>query len=296
MKVIKPIAVTDAMILSSTATEAYAAYNAATDYALNARVTYGNSVYESIQTPNIGRQPDTSPLYWTRITPTNKNAMFDSEISTQTVQASPLTVVLAPGYVNSLALLAIGGNTVQIDITNGASGPNVYSRMVTLDAAAIADWYQYFFEPSGQFNEIALTDLPPYSDARVTVSIIGSGSVKCGQISMGTFYELGSASFGATAGILDFSRKETNQTTGVTTFVRRAYSKRMSLRLMLTTAQISRVQRTLADLRATPAMWVADDDISTYGPLAVFGFYRDFSIEVAYPQISYCSLEIEGLT
>jgi hypothetical protein len=296
MKVIKPIDITDAVILSSTATETYAAYDAATTYALGDRVTSGNSIYECIQAPSTGNTPGTAPLFWSVFSPTNRWAMFDSEISTITVQSSPLTVTLAPGYANSLALLGVDGNEVDVNITDGDGGPNVYSKTLSLDTSVVTDWYMYFFEPAGQLSELVLTDLPPYNNARVTISIRGATTVRCGQISVGTFYFLGLAEYGATAGIIDFSRKETNATTGVTTFTKRNFSKRMSVRIIVDNAQISRVIRTLSDLRATPAMWVGVDDVAIYAPLAVFGFYRDFSIDVAYPTQSYCSLEIEGLT
>jgi hypothetical protein len=105
---------------------------------------------------------------------------------------------------------------------------------------------------------------------------------------------LGDTEFGATAGITDYSRKETDDF-GVTTFVRRAFSKRMSARAMVPTAQVGKLQRALADLRATPCVWVGADDMTMYAPLVVFGFYRDFSINVAYPTRSYCSFEVEGL-
>ena len=110
----------------------------------------------------------------------------------------------------------------------------------------------------------------------------------------GTQYDLGEAAYGASLGIIDYSRKDTDEF-GVTTFVRRDFSKRLTARLMLQNTQINRVQRVLAELRAQPAIWVTSD-VDDLRPLTVFGFFRDFAIEVAYPTQSYCSLEIEGLT
>jgi hypothetical protein len=95
-------------------------------------------------------------------------------------------------------------------------------------------------------------------------------------------------------GIVDYSKKDTDAF-GVTTFTRRAYSKRMSAKMMLENAQINKVQRVLADLRATPCAWIGTD-VTGFEPLTVYGFYKDFSIDVAYATTSYCSTEIEGLT
>lgn len=294
MKVVKPVAMLDAVVISSTATETYAAYSAATTYALGNKATSGNSVYECIQAPSLNKVV-TDALWWKVASPTNRWAMFDAEISTQTVQASSISVTLAPGYINSLTLFNLEGNTLQIDVTDGPGGPNVYSETINLDR--VYDWYAYFFSTVEAAFDVALTDLPPYSNARVIVSLSTGAAtpVKIGQMSVGTFVDLGGVHPGATAGIISFSKKETNLVTGVTTLKKGKNSKRMSLRLQLDTAQMSKVQRALADLDGVACAWIGVDDVDTYGALLMWGFWRDFSIEVAYPTISYCSLEVEGL-
>jgi hypothetical protein len=295
MKVVKPTPITDTVLISSNAPEAdHAPYAAATGYAVGARCIYAHQIWESVQTPNVGHTPGTDALYWAQRGPTNRWAMFDDEISTQTALASLLTVVIKPSYANSLALFGLEGNALAVTVRDGLAGPVVYSKTISLDGTIIADWYQYFFEPSVQLAEVVLTDLPPYGNAHITVSISGNGTVKCGDLSVGTMYMLGDTQFGASAGIVDYSRKDTSAT-GVTTLNKRGYSKRMSAQAMLDTAQINKVQRVLASLRATPCAWIGTD-VAGYEPLIVFGFYRDFSIDIAYSTVSYCNLEIEGLT
>ena len=294
MKVIKPVPIADAQFVSSTAPETdHPAYAAGTNYAVGARVIYLHKIWQSVQTPNTGNTPGTNALYWAEIAPTNRWAMLDTEISTQTALASPLSVVIKPGYVNSLALFALEGTRLDVTVRDGLAGPVVYTATKSLDGTLIADWYQYFFEPSVQLGEVVLTDLPPYGDAHVTVTVSGAGTVKCGSLTAGTFYALGDAQYGASAGIIDYSRKDTSAA-GVTTLVKRKFSKRMSVQLSLDNAQMNKVQRVLADLRATPCVWIGTD-AAGYEPLTVFGFYRDFSIDVAYPTYSFCNLEIEGL-
>lgn len=294
MKVIKPTTFVEATHLVSTnAVETYAAYNAATTYAKGARVDYGTHIYESLVNSNIGNTPSTSPTFWVLVGPDNVHAMFDDQISTATVSTSPLTVVMTPGLMNSLALLGLVGNQVVVSIADGAGGPTIYSRTVNLDGSYVYDWYMYFFEPFTQIGEVVFTDIPPYLNARMTLTLSGSGTVAIGQLSFGTFYELGDAEYGATAGITDYSRKDTDEF-GATTFVERAFSKRMTARLMLDAMQMNKVQRVLSDIRAKPAVWIGAEG-EAYQPLVVYGFYRDFTIDVAYPTKSYCSLEIEGL-
>ncbi|NBS93785.1 MAG: hypothetical protein EBT27_08685, partial [Betaproteobacteria bacterium] len=81
---------------------------------------------------------------------------------------------------------------------------------------------------------------------------------------------------------------------GRTTFTRRAFSKRMSGQFMVANDRINSVQRILADLRAVPSVYIGSED-AQYAPLVVYGFYRDFSIDIAYPTTSLCRIEVEGL-
>lgn len=297
MKVVKPTLITAAMLVSTDAIEAHAAWSAATAYGVDARVilTSTQRVYQRLIAGTTATSPDADTVNWLDVGPTNQWAMFDGEISTVTSATATLSVVLKPGYVNSLPLFGLVGQTLTVTVRDGLAGPVVYGpKAIVLDGTIIADWYQYFFEPAVQLADVVLTDLVPYQDAHITITLYGTGTVECGICLIGTFYVLGDTEFGADVSIIDYSRKETDAF-GVTTFVRRAYSKRMSARMMLDTAQINKVQRVLADLRATPCAWIGADE-SGFEPLTVYGFYRDFSIDVAYPTKSYCSLEIEGLT
>lgn len=297
MKAVKAIALTSAMLISTTATETYIAWNAATPYTVNNIVLLISTqrLYQRLIAGTTATSPDLDTVNWINIGPTNKWAMFDSEISTVTNATTTLTVVLKPGYVNSLALFGLVGQTLTVTVRNGLAGPVVYGpNVINLVGTIITDWYMYFFEPAVQLAEVVRADLPPYQDAHITITLDGTGTVACGICLAGTFYSLGDTEFGANVSIIDYSRKDTDAF-GVTTFVRRAYSKRMSARMMLDTVQINKVQRVLADLRATPCAWIGTDTAG-FEPLTVYGFYRDFSIDVAYAKKSYCSLEVEGLT
>ena len=297
MKVIKPTTITDAMIVSTNAVEAYAAWAVGTTYAKDAKVDHGTHYFNSLVNSNVGNDPDTSPTFWENIGPDNKHAMFDGQISTATTKAtSPLTVTLAPGIANAVAMLGLVGSSVTVTMTDGAGGPTVYTRTVDLDGTIITDWYMYFFEPFVQLGEVVLTDLPPYSNGRITMTLTSGGSVAIGEFLVGAVYEIGETDLehGATIGIIDYSRKDTDPDTGVVTFVPRAYSKRMSGQFLLSNGAIGGVQQILASIRATPSVYIGSEG-ADYSALIVYGFYRDFSIDIAYPTHSWCRIEVEGL-
>jgi hypothetical protein len=298
MKVIKPITVTDAMILASNATETYSAWSSGTTYSKDQKVDYGSHYYNSLVNSNLNNIPDVvGSTYWEQIGPDNKHAMFDGQVSTETTKAtSPLTVTIETGIVNSVAMVGLTGSSVTITVRDNGASPPVYTRTVGLDGTIITDWYMYFFEPFVQLGEVVLTDLPPYLNAEVTMSLTGGGAVAIGELIFGTVYTLGDDALeqGASVGIIDYSRKDTDVDTGVTTFTRRAFSKRMSGQFLVNNTSINGVQRILADIRAVPSVYIGSED-TTYAPLVVYGFYRDFSIDIAYPTKSWCRVEVEGL-
>ena len=295
MKVIKPITFTSGMLSSTNATETVDSWVAGTTYAKDAEVNYSNSIYVSLQDGNTGKIPTTEHTWWIRKSSNNTYSMFDEFVNTQTTRLTNLTVSVIPGAIfNSLALFNItGGTSLTVTINNGIAGPVLYHKVFDLDNTFIIDWYMYFFEPYDVKNEIIIQDIPPYSSGVITASLDGTDTVGIGNFVFGSIYNLGSTQYGASSGIRDYSAKEAN-VFGITSLVKRAFSKRMDASLLIKTENIRFVRRILEDLRATPVVWVGTD-YDSYDVLNVYGYYRDFNMEINYPSYSLCRLEIEGL-
>jgi hypothetical protein len=298
MKVIRPVTFDQAtMLVSSNAPNTYAAWSAATTYAKNAKVDYGTHYYNSLVNSNTNNIPDVvGSTFWEFIGPDNTHAMFDGQISTETTATSPLIVTVKAGIVNSLALLGLTGKSVTVELRDGGVDPVLYTKTVDLEGSIILDWYMYFFEPFLQISEVVLTDIPPYANGYIKMTLSSGGNVAIGEMLVGTSYELGERALeqGATIGIIDYSRKDTDATTGLTTFVQRAYSKRMTGQFLIENGSISGVQKILSSIRAVPSVFIGSEDVD-YATLIVYGFYRDFSIDIAYPTHSFCRIEVEGL-
>lgn len=300
MKVIKPTTITDALLISSTVAEPAAgetAWVSGTTYAVgDLRIrTNTHRVYKRLVAGAGTTPPESDTFNWQDVAPTNRWSMFDQLINSQTSGTSPLTVTLAPGHVNSLALIELVGTQAVVTVTDGAGGPTVYSRSVSLEASIVADWYAYFFEPFSQRGTLVLTNLPPYASARVTVTITGAGTVKCGGFIVGQAYDLGDSLYGASAGIRDYSKKQVDASTGVVTLAQGRFARIMRARMKTSPGAAGVIQTVLSGLRATPCVWVGDDGAGIE-PLTVFGFYKDFSLEIAYSNAHFYSLEVEGMT
>jgi hypothetical protein len=296
MQVIKPIIFLDSQLISTTAVETYPTYAAGTTYAIDAFVVYLNKVYQSLQASNTGHTPDSSPTFWQYISVGNKQAMFDSEVSTQTTATTSLTTVVAPAVIiNSLAYLELQGTQLQVEVRDGAGGTIVYNKTIALDNTIILDWYMYFFEPYNPKTEVILSDVPPYLNARITTTLTGSSgsTVKIGSMIYGTVYKLGTTQYGVSSGIRDYSVKQTDDF-GNTTFLQRAFSRRMEANVFMNNTALAFNQRLLASLRAVPAVWIGSTE-DNFSPITVFGYYRDFNIDISYPTFSLCRIEIEGV-
>jgi hypothetical protein len=303
-KVIKPIVITDAMLTSSTVAENdYPAWASGTTFATGGKCisTVTHRIYESLKDANVGKDPTDianrtgdSP-WWLDIGPTNKLAMFDNVVGTVTTGTSPVTVVLRPGSVSGLAMLELSGRQAQVTMKDAPGGTVVYDRTVDLDGTIIESVFDWFFAEFEQHADFVLTDLPAqFSNCELAVSVSATtGSAGVGVLKVGTVVELGRTLAGAKAGIMDFSGKE-RDTFGNTLIVERAYSKEASFDIVTDSTRFNKIFRTLASIRATPAVYIGTESAG-YEPLIVYGFFKDFSITVEYFSHHLCSLEIEGL-
>lgn len=301
MKIIRPIPITDAILAASNIPETdYAEWSLATTYAIGDRVIKAatHKVYESIQAGNLNHNPSTdsttTPVWWVVVGSTNRWRMFDDSPSLQSSAATSIAVTLTPGErVNSIALMNISAASVQVTVTDPVDGV-VYDTLYDLSSpTGIDDWYSYYFEPISRKTDLALTDLPPYvaADIDIVISEPG-GTAAVGEVVIGLFRDLGDTRYGAQLGIQDYSVKQRDDW-GNYTILERAFNRRGVFSVWMDASMVSTAHAILADLRATPVVYIGADD---YDAAIIYGFFKDFSIDIAYSQASVCSIELEGLT
>jgi len=296
MKYIHPASIADAQLVSSSVPETdYAAWAAGTAYSVGNRVirTSTHRIYERLVAGTTATAPESDAVNWVDIGPTNRWAMFDKSVGTLTTVSTPLTITLNPGQIfEGLALLDLDCESVTVTAT--VSGTTVYSATLApvLDTTPIIDWYSYFFESIARRRTVVLTDLPPYAGMQITIVIAAStGTVSCGTCVVGRVYDLGNTLYGAQVGIVDYSQKTTNAF-GATTVTQRAYAKRMSARMALESSAMDRAVTRLSAVRAVPVVWIGSEDIES---TVIYGFYKDWGVDLALPSVYYCSITVEGL-
>lgn len=305
---IRPIAPTDAMVVSSipepvlagAADPDPAAWAAATTYATGAQVYRATThkIYQRINQAVAAADatlPETdaalaTPTKWVEVGSVNRRRMFDAANESQSSANEQIVVQLTLGQMcDSLAVLNVEGTTARLqELTTG------YDKTVQLTTRAVASWSEYFTEPFNARQDVVFSGIPLRLSNVMVLTVTNPGGVaKVGNLVPGRARRLGGTKFGASAGIIDYTQKSTNAF-GLTTVVKRPYSKRMNVELIVTAEKVDEVQRLLALNRATPLVFAAAGNL--YGALIAYGFIRSFEIVIAYPRYSIVSLEIEGLT
>ena len=277
MKIIRPITVNDAALISSNIPETdYAAYSSGTTYALGARVIVVaanvHKIYESLQAGNLNHTPASSPTYWLEIGATNRWRMFDYSVTSQSTNANSIDVTIqASGRANAIALVNVDAATVQVIMTDATEG-EVYNATYSLvSTAGIDNPYAYFFEPIVRLSDYAILDLPPYYAATIQVIVSAPGAtVSLGGLLIGQQLKVGELQYGAEVGIVDYSVK-TRNAFGDFVILERAYSKRATFPVMITKSMVSHIEKMLGQYRATPIVYVGSE---LYGATLIFGFYK----------------------
>lgn len=296
-KVVKPIEVSDVILISTDVAEAdHAEWVDSTAYALGDRVISSSlhKVYESLQADNLNHTIS-DPMWWIEVSPTNRWKIFDTSNSTQTAQATSISYTLRPVVaVSALALLNFTeASSVRVQATHSTYG-TLYDQTTDLTSQIpSADWWTWFFGQRKRQTQYVITNLPALPGADIIVDLTGGAGLAVGVLLVGQITDIGAwVKQGVKVGIQDYSRKETNDF-GDTVLVRRAYARRASFDLTLPTEEIDSAQTLLADLRATPCLWIGS---SLYEATVVFGIYKQFDILISYPTFADCQIELEGLT
>lgn len=244
-KLLIPTPITGSMLASSTVAEPAAgetAWASGGTYAVgDYRVsTTAHRIY-SCTRDHAGRTtaPENDAGYWNDEGPSNRWAMFDNEVSTQTLDASgTYTVVLRPGNVSALAIYKIAGTSATITIKDAPGGTVVYTQTFDLSEPPL-DWYDWAFGRIKPLDRLVVDGLVPYYDCEATITITnGSSPAGAGMFIVGDMVSLlgestfGGTQYGATVEPVTFSYISTDEF-GTTSIKRRKATTDMRISVAL---------------------------------------------------------------
>jgi hypothetical protein len=297
VKVLVPLVITDAMLTSSSLPETdHPAWAAGTVYAVGDRVilTSVHRIYQRLLAGSSPTAPDLDAVNWVEVGPTNLWAPLDRAVGTAATSgvATTMTYTITPGeVVTALALLDASCDSASVTVTVGAEV--LYSRTYasTLSDVSIGDWYAYFFDSVKRRGGAVDLGLPAYSEAVITIGLSGTAPLRLGTLALGRSFDMGTTLAGGRISIVDYSTKETDAFGG-TSVVERSFAKRLEATVLLPTVAIDSISRRLADIRAIPVIWIGDEVLEA---AQIYGWCREWAIEMQYPNVSHCNLVVEGL-
>lgn len=303
MRVTVPTTITDAMLTSTNVTEDdYGVWDVSTDYAAEEYVIVTGTthkIYRAVQasgpsTAVVDPTTDTDSSHWLEVSATNRWKPFDGRTSVQCERADSIQYVFdSVGLVDGVALHGLAATTVNLTIV--ADAVEVYNEDIDLaDSSVVLTAYDYYFEPVTYRDRTEFTDVPPYTDATLTLTISNTGlTAKVGQIVIGRKRTFGDAVFSPRLGLLDFSTKE-RDAFGNPYILEREFAQTVEYKVSVLNANTGYVFRLLSGLRATGASWSAGDDTEQLG-LSIFGYLEDFDELISNPAVTELSLKVQEL-
>lgn len=279
----------------------YPAYNSGSSCGLGGIVSsVGTDVhllYESLVNPNTGN-PLSDTTKWLASGPTNKWAMFDLLRNTATIAPLILTNVLTPATrVDSICLAGMVNVTTAV-VTVVSSAVTVYTSTTDLTNREVLDWYDYYFLTFSTQPTLALFDLPPYTNAIITVTLsVATGNVECGACVLGSYVYIGDVQYEAESDVLNFSTVTRDFAGGTALMVQRRNVPKTIQQIMVAKNRVNKIRLLRDALAGTPAVWSAltDSTHDYFDAFLIIGFYKKFSINARHPEHATISLELEEI-
>ena len=294
-KAVVPIAVTPAVLISSTVPETDHAAWAAGSYGLGARVIKNHFIWESIQAANSGNDPETSPTWWKKVSATNLYMMFDDSNATQTVAAGSMSFRLRPGRSsNAFAMLNMSGALVRHRILDPVAGLVFDKYTLMRNPLTRSSCYAWCMTHRIPVNDYIAVDLPNYPAADTLIDVsVTSGNVAVGNVVIGQQVEIATGiELGARVRLKDYSTKETNSF-GVSTLVVRDYAKEASWQMPVPVELVDSLLALMASLRARPTLYIGFQPVKS---LAIYGIWTECEAIVKYKKEWVMALDFLGLT
>lgn len=301
LSVIQGITVTSSMLISSTVPEIdYTAYNPATAYTLGQRCisTTTHRIYESAAS-STGKDPTdvnnrigTTP-YWIDKGATNHWKMFDRKSNSPTVATSPFTFVMKAGAFNASYLGGLDADSITISVKAYSGAPtDIFTVTDILEGSAPPDYYEHFYERFRPLTSFLAQNIDAYIDMEITVTLSSaSGTVKCGNFTLGDLRPLGNTMYGVTVTPKSFS-SFVEDGYGYVDIVSRGASKDMELKAHLKLSEAAIVDQILMELQDVPSVWIAHP-AKEYAATRIFGLGVG-RISYDHPTDCILSLTVKG--
>ena len=161
--------------------------------------------------------------------------------------------------------------------------------------STVISWSEYFFSPIIYYTSKSYSFTYSFNTScRAIFTSATNKMVRIGHMIVGNSIYLGNTKYGIRGGITDFSIKEANDF-GEYTLTKRSFAAELKYTLYVAQGSIDQVFQTLSQVRATPCVWDANEDSTSYTFAIVYGFFSDFEVGIPEYNGDECDLQIQGL-
>ena len=297
-----PATITDANILANSVTEAdYPLWAIGTTYALGEYVMVVDvdihKVFRSVAASNTGHDPleeadINNPVYWAFVGATNKYKMFDDYISTQTVANGAITFTLGGlGQINTFALFGLSGQSATLEIRDEDGTFISTETRDLISYSSFNSFYDWLFTPFLTASFVVFENIPPYYNARFTVTVQGAGQVGIGAVIPAYGYQFGGLTRESSVDQKDYSLK-TELTPGVFTFEKGVTVILGEMEFHFDCNKFDLLNNLVKQQAGVPTLIIAD---SAYETLTQYGVIQGAPNSLSFANEGACRMKIESL-
>lgn len=231
--------------------------------------------------------------FWIDIGPTNKFAMFDGLINSQTAANSPLVITMTPGAFNGFALFGIDADSFSVTVKDAPGGNVIYSESTTpLEGSMPGDYYEYFFDRFKPMTQFIRSGIEPYGSSEITLTLNkGSGQIKLGMFAIGDLRPIGIPQRDAKVEPQDFSYIK-QDAFGNATIKKRPNATNMSISAVMGREEASTVLDTVQEVLGIPVV-VVGSEAMFYEWMLAFGPISASMSPNPYPYVTI-SISVRG--
>jgi len=234
-------------------------------------------IYESLTNSNVGNYPPDDATNWVFVEVSNRWAMFDSYVNTQTENADSIEVVIDVTGMNCLAIF----NNYGIEATLTYDG---VTQTISLIRDSIKDWWDYFFAP-GRIGRDAIFYFPTSSGNATLTITYEDVTAKCGLVAIGVARDIGITMRGVEMGSDGYSIIDTDGS-GQTYLSAGNWAKRASAPVRISADDMDAAYRLIVANRANPTIFDYNEyDVALgtrhtsqdkFQSAIIYGFTEDF--------------------
>ncbi|RLC84145.1 MAG: hypothetical protein DRI37_09395 [Chloroflexi bacterium] len=277
-----------------------------TAYAINTTVVYENHIYRTIVDKNKGVQPDLNTGKWLLFGVDNAFAAIDLHSSTSTTiddGLSEIELKFDATNFNHLAFGGVQGGVLTVE-EHKADGTLIKTKDYPIGIARInaQNWYNYYYLPipdtsgagSGLPIDVMIALIQP-TTSTITVKLTRNSALEAfiGSMVGGKGLDIGDVEYGVNIGLIDYSRKETDEY-GITTLVRRKSRQTMTCDVVTPAVHIQGAKRVVQNALGHALMFVADPDKdSKFENLIMLGYIEEWETYLNNGVIARSRLRLE---